>query len=56
MSQKVIPYLLYEDVAAAMDADAHYERAKAAGATILAAPADQPYGDRSYRVEGAQWA
>ena len=58
MSQKVIPYLLYEDVAAAMDADAHYERAKAAGATILAAPADQPYGDRSYCVEdpeGHHW-
>jgi PhnB protein len=120
MSQKVIPYLLYEDVAAAIDwlseafgfreelryvepdgrishaevrvddaaimlggpgsgyqnprhtghvsqlvvvqvddADAHYERAKAAGATILAEPADQPYGDRAYRVEdpeGHHWS
>jgi len=41
------------------DADAHYERAKAAGATILAEPADQPYGDRNYRVEdleGHHWS
>jgi PhnB protein len=33
------------------DVDAHYERAKAAGANILAAPADQEYGDRRYQVE-----
>jgi uncharacterized glyoxalase superfamily protein PhnB len=39
------------------DTDAHYERAKAAGATIAAEPADQ-YGGRSYRAidpEGHRW-
>jgi len=37
--------------------DAHYERAKAAGATIVAEPSDQ-YGSRKYRVidpEGHRW-
>ena len=41
------------------DVDAHYARAKAAGAKILAEPEDQFYGDRTYRVEdpeGHQWA
>ena len=41
------------------DADARYERARAAGAKILAAPADQPYGDRAYRaedLEGHRWS
>lgn len=33
------------------DVDAHYERAKAAGATVGDEPADQEYGDRSYRAE-----
>jgi uncharacterized glyoxalase superfamily protein PhnB len=40
------------------DVDAHFARAKAAGATILAEPADQPHGDRSYRAvdpEGHRW-
>jgi PhnB protein len=40
------------------DVDAHFERARAAGATIAAEPADQPYGDRVYRVvdpEGHRW-
>ncbi|MGH9031734.1 MAG: VOC family protein [Acidimicrobiia bacterium] len=38
--------------------DAHCERARAAGATIEAELADQPYGDRVYGVldpEGHQW-
>jgi uncharacterized glyoxalase superfamily protein PhnB len=30
------------------DADAHCARARAAGATILAEPADHPYGERQY--------
>jgi uncharacterized glyoxalase superfamily protein PhnB len=41
------------------DADAHYERDRAAGAKILAEPADQPYGDRAYRaedLEGHHWS
>jgi uncharacterized glyoxalase superfamily protein PhnB len=38
--------------------DAHYARARAAGATILMEPSDQFYGDRSYRAkdpEGHIW-
>ena len=41
------------------DVDAHYARAKAAGAKILAEPEDQFYGDRIYRAEdseGHQWS
>jgi uncharacterized glyoxalase superfamily protein PhnB len=33
------------------DVDRHYEAAKAAGANITQEPADQFYGDRSYRAE-----
>ncbi len=39
------------------DVDAHYERAKAAGATIATAPKDQ-HGERAYRAmdpEGHRW-
>ena len=39
------------------DVDAHYARAKGAGATIVAEPADQ-HGSRSYRAvdpEGHRW-
>jgi uncharacterized glyoxalase superfamily protein PhnB len=38
--------------------DAHCERARAAGAAILQEPADQFYGDRTYRardLEGHVW-
>lgn len=38
--------------------DAHCERARAAGAEILAEPTDQFYGDRTYRArdpEGHMW-
>lgn len=40
------------------DVDRHYERAKAAGARIVAEPKDQFYGDRTYATadpEGHQW-
>ncbi len=40
------------------DVDAHYERAKAAGAEIGEDPTDQEYGDRRYTArdpEGHQW-
>jgi len=40
------------------DVDAHYERAKAAGAEIRMEPTDQPYGDRRYDakdLEGHDW-
>ena len=40
------------------DVDAHYARAKAAGAKITAELEDQFYGDRTYRatdIEGHEW-
>ncbi|MGE0719908.1 MAG: VOC family protein [Alphaproteobacteria bacterium] len=40
------------------DVDAHCARARAAGACIVAEPADQFYGDRTYRAadpEGHNW-
>jgi len=40
------------------DVDVHYERAKEAGATIVSAPTDFPYGERQYVVEdlgGHRW-
>jgi uncharacterized glyoxalase superfamily protein PhnB len=40
------------------DVDAHFERARAAGATILSELEDTPFGDRHYRVEdieGHRW-
>lgn len=40
------------------DVDAHYARAKAAGAEVQGAPHDQDYGVRSYGAldpEGQQW-
>jgi uncharacterized glyoxalase superfamily protein PhnB len=42
----------------ASDLDAHCERARAAGAVIVAEPEDQFYGDRTYRaadLEGHLW-
>lgn len=41
------------------DVDAHFERAQAAGATILAEPETKPYGDRNYMAadpEGHNWS
>jgi PhnB protein len=40
------------------DVDAHYERARAAGAEVKEPPSDRPYGDRSYSahdLEGQLW-
>jgi uncharacterized glyoxalase superfamily protein PhnB len=40
------------------DVDAHYRRARAAGATIDSEPIDQPYGQREYGardLEGHRW-
>ena len=40
------------------DVDAHFKQAKAAGATIVAEPEDQFYGDRRYAakdIEGHEW-
>jgi uncharacterized glyoxalase superfamily protein PhnB len=41
------------------DVDAHFERAKAAGAEIIMEPTDQEYGDRrydAYDLEGQFWS
>ena len=40
------------------DVDAHFTRARAAGAVILSEPQDQSFGDRHYRcedLEGHRW-
>jgi uncharacterized glyoxalase superfamily protein PhnB len=40
------------------DLDAHFERARAAGARIPSEPHDEPYGERIYRaedLEGHRW-
>ena len=40
------------------DVDAHFEQARAAGATIIEEPTDQVYGDRRYMafdLEGHKW-
>ena len=40
------------------DVDAHCERARQAGATIVSEPTNMPYGDRSYETrdtEGNSW-
>jgi uncharacterized glyoxalase superfamily protein PhnB len=40
------------------DVDAHFAKVKAAGASILSEPADQPYGQREYGVrdrDGHSW-
>jgi len=41
------------------DVNAHFERAKAAGATIVMEPVEEPYGDRRYDAEdpeGVRWS
>jgi uncharacterized glyoxalase superfamily protein PhnB len=46
-------------VAVEGDVDAHYERAKAAGAEVVREPTDQEYGSRDYSVrdpEGNVWS
>jgi uncharacterized glyoxalase superfamily protein PhnB len=40
------------------DVDAHFARARAAGAELLSEPSDQPYGQREYGArdpDGHQW-
>jgi PhnB protein len=53
LGAKTVHIYVYVD-----DVDAHYEHAKAAGATIVREPEDQFYGDRNYGVEdpeGHEW-
>ena len=50
-----MPYQLYCEVD---DVDAHFQRARSAGAVVIAEPEDQPYGSRVYRaldLEGHRW-
>jgi uncharacterized glyoxalase superfamily protein PhnB len=52
------PKLSYATTVMVDDVDAHHERAKAAGATILTSPTNQPWGLRSYAaidLDGHQW-
>jgi PhnB protein len=52
-----VPYVIDGILVRVDDVDAHFERAKQAGARILSEPEDQPYG-RTYRVEdleGHRW-
>jgi len=53
LGQETVGLYVYVD-----DVDAHFDRAKAAGAEIIRAPEDQEYGDRRYDVvdpEGHRW-
>ena len=57
-SPKKLPALHAQVQVYVDDVDAHYERAKTAGAVVAAAPEDQFYGDRNYRTvdpEGTRW-
>jgi uncharacterized glyoxalase superfamily protein PhnB len=52
------PYVIDGVLVSVSDVDGHFERARAAGATILREPEDQPFGDRLYTVEdleGHRW-
>jgi len=52
-----VPWVIDGVMVSVDDVDKHFEQAKAAGATILSAPEDQPYG-RLYRAEdpeGHRW-
>lgn len=53
-----VPYVVDGAHVYVDDVDAHCKQARAAGATILSEPKDQPYGDRSYNAEdpeGHRW-
>jgi uncharacterized glyoxalase superfamily protein PhnB len=50
-----MPYQLFCQVE---DVNAHFQRARDAGAVVMAEPEDQPYGFRVYRamdLEGHRW-
>jgi uncharacterized glyoxalase superfamily protein PhnB len=52
------PYVVDGTLVYVDDVDAHAVQARRAGAEILSEPADQPHGDRIYRVEdfeGHRW-
>jgi uncharacterized glyoxalase superfamily protein PhnB len=52
------PYVVDGVYVSVDDVDAHFERARTAGARILSEPEDQSFGDRHYRaedLEGHRW-
>jgi uncharacterized glyoxalase superfamily protein PhnB len=53
-----VPYIIDGVYAQVPDVDAHFIRAREAGARILSEPQDQPHGERIYRaedLEGHRW-
>jgi uncharacterized glyoxalase superfamily protein PhnB len=53
-----VPYVIDGVLVYVDDVDAHFQRAREAGATILSEPEDQDFGDRHYRaedLEGHRW-
>lgn len=53
-----VPYVVDGVWVLVDDVDAHFERARNAGATILSEPEDKDFGERTYRVEdleGHRW-
>jgi uncharacterized glyoxalase superfamily protein PhnB len=53
-----VPYVIDGVLVEVDDVDAHFARAREAGATILSEPADQSVGIRHYRAEdpeGHRW-
>ncbi|MGH0028171.1 MAG: VOC family protein [Myxococcota bacterium] len=57
-SPKKLPVLHCQIRCLVDDVDAHYQRAKQAGAVVTAEPEDQEYGERMYRAvdpEGTRW-
>jgi uncharacterized glyoxalase superfamily protein PhnB len=53
-----VPYVIDGVLVYVDDVDAHFRRARDAGATILSEPQDQDFGERHYRaedLEGHRW-
>src|SRR5690349_21048337 len=50
MSPKDLPGVHCQLYCMVDDVDAHFRRARDAGATVIGEPADQPYGVRTYRA------
>jgi uncharacterized glyoxalase superfamily protein PhnB len=58
-SARVGPHSSFVFILIPGDVEAHFERAVRAGATVIAAPEDKPYGQRQYTVddsEGHRWS
>jgi PhnB protein len=58
MSPKDLPGVHCQMYCQVDDVDAHFQRAREAGATVINEPSDQGHGDRSYRAmdpEGHRW-